>query len=201
MNPSDIPSVADLYPAADNDGLLLKGYAATWNRDRIGDEFNPYSLDRTVKAYLATNPVLLFNHNYGFPAIGRVLNAEIHRDKGLWVECLMPKPAPGGLASEIWDAAKNGILRAFSVGGKWFKQDKGSHNAIMDADLIEISLCNVGVNPDTFATAIAPTEVKCIGAGYMDPAAYDAAVGDARERLALAEAQMSLAEIITRTRA
>jgi hypothetical protein len=51
--------------------------------------------------YMATNPVLLYSHQYALPPIGRVINAEIHRDKGLFVECLLPKPAPGSFAAEV----------------------------------------------------------------------------------------------------
>src|SRR5262249_990533 len=155
-----IPNVKDLHPAVNKDGLLLEGYAACWSLDRVGDSFNPDSLTRTVKSFMATNPVLLFNHKVSLPPIGKVLKAEIHKDKGLWIRAIMPRPAPGNFANEVYESTKNGLLRAFSVSGIWKRRDRGAYQEIVDADITEISLAPIGINRDTFASAITPTAAK-----------------------------------------
>lgn len=193
---SDVPLVTDLAPAQDNAGLLLKGYVARWTLDRAGDTFNPFSLDRAVQKYMATNPVLLYSHKYSLPPIGKVTNAEIHRDKGLWIEAIMPRPAEGTFLYEIYDAAKNNVLRGLSLGGKWLKQDKGTHNEILAAEILECSLCSLGVNPDTYAVAAIPTEVKCLSSGtYMPLDEYDRALAAVSNDLAMIEARFAAAAV------
>src|SRR5437588_6838338 len=122
-----VPLVTELHSPIDGDGLLLKGYAASWTLDRRGDAFNPKSLDRAVRKFMSTNPVLLFSHRLSLPPVGKVTKAEIHRDRGLWIEAVMPRPQAGTFASEVWDATKSGILKALSVNGKWFRKDRGTH--------------------------------------------------------------------------
>jgi hypothetical protein len=88
-----VPSVNELHPAFDGEGLLLGGYAATWDLDKVDDKINPWALDQAVATYMATNPVLLFAHKLGLPPVGKVLKAQVHRAKGLWVEAILPKPS------------------------------------------------------------------------------------------------------------
>jgi HK97 family phage prohead protease len=196
-----IPSVTELPAAENHDGLVLSGYAACWSLDRQNDAFDPYSLDATVSKFMASNPVLLYSHMLSVPPIGRIIKAEVHRAKGLFVEALLPRPEAGTLAAEIYDAAKKGILRAFSLGGKWARRDAGTHQEIVSADVVEISLCGVGQNPDTYATQVTPTEVKCLSnGGYMLPGEYEAALVAAADRLALIEAQFAVTAMFSRAR-
>ena len=39
----------------------------------------------------------------------------------------MPRPKDGTLAAEIWEAAKNGLLKPLSLGGRFYRNDGGSH--------------------------------------------------------------------------
>jgi hypothetical protein len=150
---------------------------------------------------MATNPVLLYAHNLALPPVGRIVKADIHRDKGLFIEALMPRPEPGSFASEVWTAAKNGVLRAFSASGRWFRKDRGDHHEIHDCDLVELSLCPLAVNGEAFATEIVPTAVKCLGGGgYVSEADYDEAIMAARNGLALAQIRFAHAENVLRAR-
>jgi hypothetical protein len=193
-----VPSVKELHPAANGDGLLLRGYAAAFSKDRIGDEFSKQSLEVAARKYMATNPVLLYLHKMGSAPIGRVLKATVD-NKGLFIEAVMPKPpATSTSALEIWHAAKEQLLRAFSVGGVWTRVG----SKIVAADLREISLVPIGVNFDTYATSAAPTEVKCLTNGsYVrtaDYAEYKALTNElenlqidrVQQKLALAQLQM-----------
>lgn len=128
------------------------------------------------------------------------------------MEALMPRPEPGTFQSEVWNPAKDGLLRAFSASGKWYRRDRGDHQEIHDCDLVELSICPIGVNPETYATEIVPTAVKCLGAGYVsadDYGQYLAINDELAElqamkatlgRLAPAEAQMALASFAVRAR-
>jgi hypothetical protein len=79
-----VPNISELHPASDGEGLLVSGYAATWDLDRVGDRFDSYSLDKALKPYMATNPVVLFKHDKDKPPIAKVLDAKIDRQRGLW---------------------------------------------------------------------------------------------------------------------
>ena len=39
--------------------------------DRVGDRFDSYFLDKALSTYMATSPVVLYNHDKGKPPIGR----------------------------------------------------------------------------------------------------------------------------------
>lgn len=161
-----LPNVNDLHPAYEGEALILRGYAADWRLDRAGDTIAPSALDTAVKTYLATNPVLLYQHKKNLPPIGKVLKAEVHRAKGLWIEALLPRPAGEGFAAEVWDSAKNGLLKAFSIGGK-FLRTVGSR--IVSVDLQEVSLASVALNPHTYADSVTPVHVKALADGTWRP--------------------------------
>ncbi|MFI4977727.1 MAG: HK97 family phage prohead protease [Solirubrobacterales bacterium] len=164
-----VPNISELHPAFDGEGLLVSGYAATFDLDKVNDKINPYALDATVARYMATNPVLMYAHKLGLPPVGRVIRAEIHRAKGLWIEAIMPRPRDGSFGAEVWEAVKNGVLRAMSVGGAFFRNSKGSHNEVHGMRLDEISICPIAVSGSAFATAVTPTHVKCLADGGYVP--------------------------------
>jgi HK97 family phage prohead protease len=160
-----VPNVSTLHPAFEGEGLLLSGYASTWALDREGDRINPFALDQAVKQYMSTNPVLLYSHKMSLPPVGKILKARIDRARGLWVEALMPKPAGDGFAAEVWDAARSGLLKAFSLGASWLRSTARGFVEIIGADLREISICSIGVNGETYADSVTPTQVKCLPDG------------------------------------
>jgi hypothetical protein len=162
-----VPSVTSLHPAVEGDGLLLAGYAPGWSLDKVGDKMSPYGLDSAVAKFMATNPVLCYVHSLTLPPIGKVIKAEIHRARGLWIEAIMPRPKDGTLAADIWEAARNGLLRALSLGGRFYRKDRGSHQEIHDMTLNEISLCTVAIEGNSFATSVKPQHVKCVAGGYV----------------------------------
>jgi len=148
---------------------VVSGYAATWDLDRVGDRFDPSSLDKALSTYLATNPVVLYAHDKARPPIGKVLEARIDRDKGLWVKALLPRPASGSWAESIWTAARQGLLRAFRVGGRWYREAALGYQKIVAADLHEISLAPVAVNGFAHADTVAVQHVKALGDGTLLP--------------------------------
>jgi HK97 family phage prohead protease len=198
-----VPDVKSLHPALNGEGLLLTGYASTWDLDRAGDRINPFALDSAVEQYMSTNPVLLWSHKYALPPIGRVLKARIDRARGLYIEAVMPRPTDGSFAGEVWQAAKAGIVKAFSLGASWIRSHAKGYQEIVGCDLKEISLCSIGVNGLTLADAITPTAAKSIGGVWVPDfaARWNAAVHEherhSLERdLGLLELQVGVAELL-----
>lgn len=198
-----MPDVKTLHPALNGEGLLLTGWASTWNLDRAGDRINPFALDHAVKQYMATNPVLLWSHKYTLPPIGRVLKARIDRTKGVWIEAVMPRPPDGTFAAEVWNAAKAGIVKALSLGAVWLRSHAKGFQEIIGADLRDISLCSIGVNGLTLADAITPTAAKCVGGVWLPDdfsSRWSAAVHQHRRRdlerdLGMVELELAVAEL------
>lgn len=159
-----VPSIAALSAAENGEGLILQGWASTPTLDRVGDIVNPAALERSLKQFLATNPVLLWSHRVSLPPIGKVLAAKIDPVRGLWIEALVPKAADGTLRAEIYSALKDGLLKGFSVGAKWARRlIRPGVSEVYSADIYEISLASTPVGFDTFTDSIQPTEVKAIG--------------------------------------
>lgn len=131
----------------DGDKLVISGIASNWDVDREGDQVARYAFDRALKRYLTTNPILLYSHRYSMP-MGKVNRAEV-RDDGLFVEAELPKPEPGTEAANVWRLVKQGIVRAFSIGGRFHRKAVNGARTIFDMDLREISIAPVGVNAGT----------------------------------------------------
>jgi HK97 family phage prohead protease len=188
-----VPDVSSLHPACNGEGLLISGYAATFDLDKVNDKINPYALDKTVARFMATNPVLLYFHKLGVPPVGKILQAVVHRKRGLWVEAILPKPdSNNSLGHEVWEAVKNGLMRALSVGGRFFRNDKGSFNEVHGMRLDEVSICPVSVGFDTVADSVKPTHVKSLGGVYVPVAHYAEykALMDQRDDLAWLHGQL-----------
>jgi HK97 family phage prohead protease len=136
--------VIDPIPAVASrpDGtLILRGYGSTFFEDRDHDVVTPDALRGAVGKFLE-NPVLLLQHNPE-KVIGRVTSAVVDQ-VGLLVEAEVPPPPPG---SEPWHVKaysdiRNGLLRAFSIGG-WFRRAK---NLITSMDLLELSVVSIPSN-------------------------------------------------------
>src|SRR5690348_1650478 len=79
-----------------------------------------------------------------------------------WIEAVMPRPQDGSFASEVWQAAMSGIVKAFSLGASWLRSHAKGYREIVGCDLREISLCSIGVNGLTLAYASTPTAAKSV---------------------------------------
>ena len=134
--------------------LLLSGYANTFIAgDRGGDTTARRAFDRTLSEYLL-NPVLLDEHKRD-RVIGCITSAKTD-DVGLRVEARVPKPPAG---SEPWHVKayhdiRNGLRRAFSMGGVFHRKGGARRGLIERVDLYEISVVSVPENQTSiFAVA------------------------------------------------
>jgi HK97 family phage prohead protease len=127
--------------------LLVEGYAADFGVDRQDEIFEPGAFNEGLKAYLDSNPVLLYHHKRGL-ALGQVTRARIDQ-KGLWIQARIDAPEPGTFAADVYRKIKKGTLRGFSVGGKFYRRFANGLVRIFKADIHEISVTPQPVNPRT----------------------------------------------------
>ncbi len=111
---------------------------STADRDRDGEIVEPKGIE--LKDYSA-NPVLMWAHNYGQPAIGKALWSKTD-EKGLICKFQF---APTQFADEIYQLYKGGYQRAFSIGfiPVEFDQQTKTHKKI---SLLEVSAVPVPAN-------------------------------------------------------
>src|SRR5437868_3133411 len=100
-----VPQVTELPRALGGEGLEISGMFATWDEDSAAEMFHPEAFTKSLPEFLARNPVALHNHKKTDPPIGRVTEAKVVPN-GLWGTILLPKPALGTKAMEVYSAVK-----------------------------------------------------------------------------------------------
>jgi HK97 family phage prohead protease len=136
----------------DDGSLYIEGFASDALPDRQDEFFDPDAFDASIKSYLDTNPVLLYHHDPS-RALGRVLELRKQPD-GLWMKAVIDPPTPGSWAEDVFNKVKRGTIKGLSVGGKFYRRVMNGKPMIHKADLMEISVTPMPVNPRTlFAVA------------------------------------------------
>src|SRR4051794_26489943 len=107
MEVRHVPDISQLHPAHQGEALIVSGFAATWDLDRVGDRFDPSSLDKALSTFMSTNPVVLYQHDKSRPPIGKIIEARIDRDRGLFVKALLPRPPAGSWMEHVWWSVKS----------------------------------------------------------------------------------------------
>lgn len=139
--------------------LRITGYASTAGTDRVGDVILPSAWTGGGLDNYKTNPIILFNHNYGKP-IGRAVELEVDA-KGLKISCEI-SPSAG----EVHGLIKDSVLTTFSVG---FMVKDADYNEmtdgyiIKDAELLEVSVVTVPCNQEalfSISKSLKPEELK-----------------------------------------
>lgn len=136
----------------DDGHIYIEGLASDFGLDRQEEAFEPGAFEQGLKAYMDSNPILLYHHKSD-TALGQVVNANLSSE-GLHVKARVDAPEPGTMIADYVRKIKNGTLRAFSVGGKFYRRmtDKGPR--IFKCDIGEVSVTPYPVNPRTlFAIA------------------------------------------------
>jgi HK97 family phage prohead protease len=136
----------------DDGSFFIEGLASDFNVDRQDEAFEPGAFEQGMKAYMASNPILLYHHKYD-TALGQVVAARID-DAGLHVKARVDAPEPGTMIADYVRKIKKGTLRAFSVGGKFYRRMTENGPRIFKADVGEISVTPFPVNGNAlFAVA------------------------------------------------
>lgn len=133
--------------------LWIEGYASDFGVDRQNEAFEPGAFERGLKAFLETNPIMLYHHKYDH-ALGAFTDAKVD-ENGLWVRGRVDKPATGSWAEDIFNKIKRGTIKSFSVGGIFKRRMTAQGPRIFDVDLGEISVTPFPVNPRTHFAVVA----------------------------------------------
>jgi len=137
-------------------GIFVEGYMAIWSpRDRSNDN---WSLDlgrgstslKAIEKYFRQSGVLLYEHGkdpyVGRQALGQTVDYKVD-DYGIWVKDFIPRPAEkAGVIVDVYNKIKAGILKPFSIGGRWAKDRKSTIVEI--DDIAEHSVVSVPMMPD-----------------------------------------------------
>ncbi|MFA5777851.1 MAG: HK97 family phage prohead protease, partial [Parcubacteria group bacterium] len=98
----------------------------------------------------SANPVILFGHDHGRPAIGRGENLRVNALGQLEGDIVFAvKEHTDGFAETIFNLYANGFMRAFSVGfrNEVYEVEQESDTVVLKVnDLLEISCVNVPAN-------------------------------------------------------
>ena len=137
--------------------LELKGWASTWAEDRDAEVVSPKAFDASLPAYMAKNPVLLYQHSMDQP-IGTVAQASTD-STGLFITAHVPNPGSDGADYQkgAYFAIKSGFVKTFSIGGFMSREvtsgKNGPQMTITDVELFEISAVSIPANPDSVFVA------------------------------------------------
>ena len=137
---------------ADDGSFFIEGLASDFGMDRQDEAFEPGAFEDGLKSYMDTNPILLYHHKTD-TALGQVVTANV-TPEGLHVKARVDAAEPGTIIADYVKKIKNGTLRMFSVGGKFYRRMTQDGPRIFKCDMRELSVTPLAVNPRTlFAVA------------------------------------------------
>ncbi len=147
----DIIHKQSIFKEVDEAQRIISGLVTTVNKDRDGDIISPEEID--LSSY-EENPVLLLGHNPNQP-IGRAISIE-KKAEGIHVSFQLLDEGTTKECDQAYSMAKQGVLRAFSVG--MIKNESGY-------ELTEVSLLANPSNRESLVTEVksledTPTFVK-----------------------------------------
>lgn len=133
----------------------MRFIASDETRDRYGDIIRASGWKLTN---YKRNPVVLFGHDYGAPAVGKAVRVAVEDNK-LVIDV---KFAPTTMGQELWLLYSQGYMSAVSVGflpvpGQWkdLKDEDGNWLGyeFLEQELLELSLVPVPANPSALSQA------------------------------------------------
>lgn len=137
-------------------GIIIKGLAADFSKDREDEAFEPGAFDASIAAFMR-NPILTYNHatkvigtkagSSGYVQFGQVRVLD-RRDDGLHMEAFIPRPTTDFMI-DAYDKVKAGMMKGLSVGGRFLKHRTPDGWKIYQADLHEIAVAPKPINSNT----------------------------------------------------
>ena len=134
---------------AEDDSLVIEGYANTVVKDRAGDVIPKSTWEKpSALGNYNKNPIILAYHDHSKP-IGKAI--DIYADeKGLKLKAVISKGA-----GDVYHLIKDGVLQTFSVGfaindAKYVAEEDTFY--ITDVELHEVSVVSVPCNQDSVFT-------------------------------------------------
>lgn len=139
--------------------VKIEGHASTFgtptDRDRGGDYVIPGAFDKTL-AEFRQNPVILTDHHNEVKAVAGSWSKVSLDSKGLGVRGDITN-APG--MRDLRHKLVENHVKGLSIGGIWYYLNDGF--GIEEADLLEISIVAVPMNPKTLAHTASIGEAEC----------------------------------------
>lgn len=142
-----LPGAKSVAGTEDDGSIIIEGLASDFGIDREDEAFLPGAFKKGIDTFMATNPVLLYHHKNDH-ALGQVLDLDPRPD-GLFMKARIDKPATGSWAEDVVAKVKTGTIRGLSVRGLFKKKATPNGPRIYQADLAEISVTPLPVNPRT----------------------------------------------------
>lgn len=142
-----VDSKAANVSESDDGRVWIEGIASDWDEDRHDEAFLPNAFDDAVETFLKTHPALIYHHDFS-KALGKVTELT-KTDKGWYMKAYIDPPADGSWAEDVVNKVKSGTIKGLSVAGRFFRQQTPNGPRIHKADLIEISVTPMPVNPRT----------------------------------------------------
>jgi HK97 family phage prohead protease len=128
--------------------MIIKGFANTADKDRIGDVVLPSAFKKSLGEYM-DNPVILFQHNWD-KVIGKCIKADVITEgeqQGLYIECEI---SGAGDVADVKTKILEGSLKTFSIGYNELVADFDERigaNVVKELELLEISVVTIPCNP------------------------------------------------------
>ena len=129
---------------------IVEGYASVEVPDRDNEIISREALKIAFQNYMK-NPVLRWMHER--EPIGKILDGYVD-NKGLYVRAYISDATER--SREVWGLIKDGIVRAFSIGGRVLEAVREYSKAlgrkitkITKMELLEISVVDIPANPET----------------------------------------------------
>lgn len=139
--------------------MIIKGFANTSDKDRIGDVVLPTAFEKSLPEYME-NPVILFQHNWD-KLIGKCLKADVIKEgdtQGLYIECEISNAKD---VEEVKTKIQEGSLKTFSIGYNEVDaeyDESAGVNVVKELELLEISVVTIPCNPKAKFTAESEAE-------------------------------------------
>jgi len=153
------------FKILDSDERIIEGYATTETVDRENEIITREAVRDAIEKYMMF-PTIRFMHER--KPIGKAIDFAIDH-KGLRIKAKILKNIKE--ADEAWLMIKEGILRAFSIGGRileakqYFDKNLGKTvRKITKMELLEVSLVDVPANPETLITVLSKSLDKAFTA-------------------------------------
>lgn len=124
--------------------MIIKGYANTADKDRVGDVVLPSAFTKSLPEYME-NPVILFQHDWD-KVVGKCIKADI-TEEGLYVECEVSQAKD---VEDVKTKIAEGTLKTFSIGYNEILADydeSSACNVVKELELLEISVVTIPANP------------------------------------------------------
>lgn len=141
---------------AQDDDLVIRGFASTPDIDRFGDIVEVDAFKGSINSYMQ-NGVVLLHHNHEI-VVGKPKGYDLNQ-KGFEFEAnIIGGLAPTDIHEQTKHEVKKGLLRALSIGFRILKDERakneGAQRRITDLELFEISVVSVPANRSTMFNVV-----------------------------------------------